>query len=198
MCAMPITGATVVGAKFADGVVLAAERRGSYGYFIASTSVRKVFPITKRIGLASAGLIADMQALVRELTAIARFRELQEGRPVSVRSIAKLTSILLYQNRLFPLFTQTVVGGYDEGPQLFSLDPLGSLLSDDYVAVGTGAEVALGILESEYRKGMSKEECVELVVKAIKSAIRRDAASGNGIDILVITKDGVEERRIDL
>jgi len=58
--------------------------------------------------------------------------------------------------------------------------------------------MAIGVLESEYRKDMSEEEAKALVIKAIKSAIQRDAASGDGIDLLIITKNGMKEETIKL
>jgi len=106
-------------------------------------------------------------------------------------------SNLLFARRLFPLITQTVVGGMDEeGPSLYVLDVLGSNIPDKYTAVGSGAEIAIGVLQERYKDGMTVEEGKELVTGAIKSAISRDAMSGDGIDFLVITKDGIKEESI--
>ena len=189
-----IPGATTVGVVFSDGLILASEKRVSYGSLIVSRVGKKVFKITDRIGAACAGLVSDMQILVREVEAYANLFNLDAGRPMSVRSGAKVMSNLLFVRRLFPLITQTVVGGIDEeGPSLYVLDVLGSVMPDKYAVVGSGAEIAMGVLEEGYKDGMSSSEAKDLVVRAVKSAVSRDVMSGDGIDFLIITKDGISE-----
>jgi proteasome beta subunit len=191
---MYIPGATTVGVVFADGLILASEKRVSYGYLVVSRVGKKVFKIADHIGAACAGLVSDMQILVREVEAYASLFNLDAGRPMSVRSAAKVMSNLLFVRRLFPLITQTIVGGMDEeGPSLYALDVLGSLMPDKYAVVGSGAEIAIGVLEEGYKDGVSLEEAKDLVVRAVKSAVSRDVMSGDGIDFLVITKDGISE-----
>jgi len=191
-----IGGATAVGLVFKRGVILAAEKRMAYGSFIAAKRVRKVFKITDKVGAACAGWMADMQEVVRELQYIIRLRSLELSVEPSVSSIAKLTSVLLRQNRLYPLMTQIIIGGYVREPKVFSLDPLGSLLEDKYVAVGSGGEIAIGLLESEYQEEINLEKAKNLVLRAIKSAIERDAISGDGVDFLIITDDSTFEETI--
>jgi proteasome beta subunit len=135
-----------------------------------------------------------MQVLIREAEAYVNLFRLDAGRPISVRSTAKLMSNLLFNRRLGPLITQTIVGGIDdEGPSLYSLDPLGSVLPDKYTVVGSGTEIAIGVIEDGFKENMSAQEAKELVVKAMKSAISRDIMSGDGTDFLIITKDGIQE-----
>ena len=190
-------GATTVGLVCSDGVILAAEKRVSYGYYIMSRAGKKVFKITDRIGAACAGLVSDMQILVREVGAYARLYEYEVGRPMSVRAAAKLMSNILFAQRLFPLLTQTIVGGIDEeGPVLYVLDPLGSVVPDKYAAVGSGAEIAMGVLEADYKDGIAVSDGRELALKAIRSAISRDAISGDGVDVLLITPEGPREESI--
>ncbi|MEM2577179.1 MAG: archaeal proteasome endopeptidase complex subunit beta [Candidatus Bathyarchaeia archaeon] len=192
-----IPGATTVGVVCSDGVVLASEKRFSYGYFVMSKTSKKVFKITDKIGAACAGMIGDMQILVKEAAAYLKLYSLEANIPISVRAAAKLIGNLLFQSRLYPYITQIIVGGIDEeGPKLFALDPLGSVIEDKYASVGTGAELAIGILEAEYKENLTIEEAKELVKKAIKAAVSRDAGSGNGIDILVITKNGIKEETV--
>jgi len=191
---MYIPGATTIGVTFEDGVILASEKRVSYGYLIVSKVGKKVFKITEQIGAASAGLVSDMQVLIREVEAYGKLFSLDVGRPISVRSAAKLMSNLLFYRRLAPLITQTIVGGMDaEGASLYSLDPLGSVLPDKYTVVGSGTEIAMGVIEEGYRENMIVEDAKELVVRAMKSAISRDIMSGDGIDFLIITKNGIQE-----
>lgn len=189
-----IPGATTVGVVCEGGVILASEKRVSYGYLVVSKGGKKVFKITDRIGAACAGLVSDMQILVREVEAYANLYSLEVSRPISVRSAAKLMSNLLFNRRLAPLITQTIVGGTDsEGTSLYVLDILGSVIPDKYAVVGSGTEIAMGALEEGYREDMTMEEGKNLVVRAVKSAISRDVMSGDGIDFLLITKDGTHE-----
>jgi proteasome beta subunit len=189
-----VPGATTVGVVCADGVILAAEKRVTYGNFVMSRGGKKVFKITNRIGAACAGLVGDMQILTREVEAQANLFSMEVGRPISVRATAKLMANILFNRRYAPLITQTIVSGLDdEGASLYVLDVLGSLIPDNYAVVGSGTEIAVGVLEDAYKDGMTLAEAKPLVTRAIKSAISRDAMSGDGIDFLIIAKDGVAE-----
>jgi proteasome beta subunit len=189
-----VPGATTIGVVCADGVILASEKRVTYGSFVMSKGGKKVFKITDRIGVACAGLVGDMQILTREVEAQANLFSMEVGRPISVRAASKLMANILFNRRYAPLITQTIVGGLDdEGTSLYVLDVLGSLIPDKYAAVGSGTEIAVGVLEEGYKEGMRLEEAKALVTRAIKSAISRDAMSGDGIDFLLITKDGIAE-----
>jgi proteasome beta subunit len=190
-------GATTVGVVFKGGVLLASEKRVTYGYFVMSKGGKKVFKITDRIGVACAGLVGDMQILAKEMEAQANLFSMDTGRKITVRAASKLLANVLFNRRYAPLFTQTIVGGLDEdGPALFVLDVLGSLIPDKYAAVGTGTEIAIGVIEEAYKETMTEEQTKDLVTRAIKSAISRDSMSGDGIDFLTITKDGVKEESI--
>jgi len=189
-----VPGATTIGVVCTDGVILASEKRVTYGHFVMSKGGQKVFKITNQIGVACAGLVGDMQILTREIEAQANLFSMDVGRPISVRAAAKLMANILFNRRYAPLITQTIVGGIDEeGPSLYVLDVLGSLLPDNYAAVGSGTEIAMGVLEDSYKENLSVAEAKKIVLKAIKSAISRDALSGDGIDFLIITKDGVKK-----
>ena len=192
-----IQGATTVGLVCSDGVVLASEKRVSYGRLVASTSGQKVFKLTDNVGLAFAGLMSDMQALVREASAYANLFRLEKNRPISTKALSKLISNMLFNRRMMPLLMETVVGGYDaDGPKLYSMDLAGSLIPDDFLAAGSGAQIAIGVLEADYNKEMNCEQGIDLAKKAIRSAIARDAISGDGIDVLVFRKDSSAEESI--
>ncbi|MCS7142712.1 MAG: proteasome subunit beta [Aigarchaeota archaeon] len=188
----PFPGATTLGITGDNVVVLASEKRLSYGYFVVSKNVRKVFQITPKIGVACAGLIADMQNLVREARAVINLYRIEGRREPLVNTVAKTLSNHLFSSRFFPYLAESIVGGVDStGVHVIVLDPLGSMIEDDFAVVGTGAEIAVGVIESNYRKGMNGQELYELACKALKAAMIRDSASGNGIDVLVIGRDGV-------
>jgi proteasome beta subunit len=186
-------GATAVGISYQDGIVLGAEKRVSYGNFLVNKSTKKTFSVTNEVGAACAGMIADMQVLVRQVVALAKIRKLETRRNVAPNSIAKLMSVIMFERRFFPLLTQVIVGGIGIKSEIYTLDPLGSVLPDDYAAVGTGAEMALGILDSEYRHNISEEKAKDIAIKSIKSSIQRDSSSGDGIDLLFITTKGSRE-----
>lgn len=185
-------GATAIGIRGEGFVVLAAEKRVSYGGFVVSKSGKKVYKITDYLGIAMAGLFADMQAISKILKAEMEYHSLMMGKRMSVRAAAKLLANILYANKYFPLLSETLIGGIelDGVARLYVMDPVGSLIEDDYAAIGSGAPIAIGILENGYSKDMDAESARKLAITAIRAAIERDAISGDGIDLLVI-------RRID-
>ena len=189
-----VPGATTIGVVCKDAVILASERRVSYGYFVMSKSGKKVFQITDSIGAACAGLVADMQALTKEVAVYLRLYSFERDRLASVKSAAKVMASLLFERRLYPYLAQTIVGGVDdEGPSLYVLDPLGSVIDDKFASVGSGSEIAVGVLEAEYKEGLTAEQGKELVKKAAKAALARDIGSGNGLDFMTITRSGIKE-----
>jgi proteasome beta subunit len=187
-------GATAVGITYNDGVLLAAEKRVSYGNFVVNKNTKKTFDVTDHVGAACAGMVADMQVLVRQVSALSKIRKLETRRNVEPNSVAKLMSVIMFERRYFPLLTQVVVGGVTTGkPEIYTLDPLGSVLPDRYAAVGTGAEMALGVMDAEFSEDLDEEKATNLALKAIRSSIQRDSASGDGIDMLIINKNGKSE-----
>ena len=193
MSYMYMPGATAVGISFNDGIVLASERRIEYGNFLVSKSTKKTFPLTPNVAAACAGLVADMQLLSLQIKALAKIRKMEIKRDVPPNSIAKMMSNLMYERRFFPLLTQVIVGGLVDKPSIYTLDPLGSVLPDEYAAVGTGAEMALGVLDQSYKEKLTEKEAVDLAIKSIRAATMRDSFIGDGIDVLVINKQGTKE-----
>ncbi len=186
-------GATAVGITYDGGVVFASEKRIAYGNFLVSKSTKKTFQLTPKVGAACAGLVADMQILSLQIAALAKIRKMEIKRDVPPNTIAKMMSNMMYERRFFPLLTQVIVGGVVDKPAIYTLDPLGSVLPDDYAAVGTGAETALGVLDPQFKENMTEKDAIELAKKAVKSAILRDSFSGDGIDVLVINSQGSKE-----
>jgi proteasome beta subunit len=187
-------GATTIGLVFDHGVILTSEKRVTYGSMIMSKTGKKVFRIADQVGVACAGLVSDMQILAREVEAQGKLFTYDVKRPMPAKAAAKLMSNVLFNRRMVPLLTQTIVGGMDgKRPAIYVLDVLGSLLPDQYAAVGSGAQMAMGVLEQGFKEKMSLQDAKKLILKAMKSAIRRDVMSGDGMDILIITKDGIRE-----
>jgi proteasome beta subunit len=186
-------GATAVGITYNNGVLLASERRISYGNFVVNKNTKKTFTVTDHVGAACAGMVADMEVLVRQVSALSKIRRLETRRDIQPNSVAKLMSVIMFERRYFPLLTQVIVGGITNRPEIYTLDPLGSVLPDKYAAVGTGAEMALGIMDADYSESLDEEKASALALRAIRSSIQRDSASGDGIDMLIINKDGKKE-----
>jgi proteasome beta subunit len=193
-----LPGATAVGIAYKDGVVLGAERRITLGSFVRSKSGKKVFKVTETVGAVCAGMVADMQNLVKEVGVYSKLKELEARKALKPNSVAKLMSTLMFQNRYAPLLTQVILGGVGDKPIVYVLDPLGSVISDQYATVGTGEETAIGVVEAGYSPAMTQKEARDLLVTSIKAAVARDAMSGNGIDILTIDKTGIKEEGLNL
>ena len=191
-----IHGTTTVGLIAGDNVVLAADKRATAGTLIASRRVKKIVKITDRAAMTVSGLVADAQALADLLREEARFYYLTHGVQLSIRGLATLLSNILFSSKWFPYMVQLIVGGYDVKPRLYTLDPYGSITEDDYTATGSGSPIAYGVLEDNYRQGLSVEEAIDIARKALKSAIMRDSATGDGIDVVIIGRDSYEERFI--
>ncbi|MCD6591243.1 MAG: archaeal proteasome endopeptidase complex subunit beta [Candidatus Aenigmarchaeota archaeon] len=186
------TGTTTVGLLGKDFVVLGAERKATMGYLVASKKAKKIIPLARHVGMTIAGSVGDAQALERYIKAEMRLYEIEEGRRMPIKAVATLVANILYSRSFFPYYVQLLVGGYDTKPRLFSFDPSGSVVEEDeYFSTGSGSVMALGVLEDKYVKDMDLDTAEKLVVRAIKSAVERDIASGgSGIDVAIITKDG--------
>lgn len=185
-------GTTTVGLVCKDGLVMASERRATMGNFVASRRAKKIYQISDKVGLTTAGSVGDAQFLTRLMKVETYLYNIRKEQEPSVKSIATMVSNLLNSTRFFPYLVQLIIGGVDEnGPTVFSLDPVGGAIEEeDIVATGSGSMTAYGVLEDRYASDLTVEQGVELVVRAITSAMKRDSASGDGIDVAKITKDG--------
>ncbi len=186
-----LKGTTTVGAVFHDYTILAADRRATSGHFIAHKKARKIHKIDAHAAVTIAGAVGDAQWLVEQLRIEAMNYRLSTSEPISIKSLATLASIILFQYRPI-LIVQMLAGGYDSnGSHLFSIDWLGTVTEETYTASGSGTPYAISILENGYDKKLDQESAVKLVVKAVRAAMRRDPGSGEGVDIAVISKEGV-------
>jgi proteasome beta subunit len=195
------TGTTTVGLICKDGVVLAAEKRSTMGYLVASKESEKILPVEDHIALTVAGVWGDAQTLARYLKAELKLFAIQNKRKISVRGATTLLSNILQGSKMFPFVVQLIVAGYDDsGPSIFTLDPIGGAEEEKrFFATGSGSPIALGVLEDRYKDGISVEEGTKIALQAIKSAIERDIASGGrAIDVAVITKDGIKITKHEL
>ena len=144
-------GTTTVGIKASDGVVLCADMRASAGYFIANNNTMKIQKIYDHAGLTLAGGVADAQNLTYILRYHANVHAVQKNENITIKSLARLCSLVFHQNRGYPFIADILLGGYDrDGPALFNVDMFGSVEEKSYVTTGSGSPVAYGLLEDEY------------------------------------------------
>ncbi|MHA2026271.1 MAG: proteasome subunit beta [Candidatus Thorarchaeota archaeon] len=192
------TGATVVGIKCSDGVVVATDSLITWGTHILSEKGIKAFKLTDTIVLASAGLTSDYQMLVNRLQAQIKLYELNQKKDITVKALSKMLANTLYSRRMAPLYVQTVVVGIDDsGPHLFSLDMGGSLIPDEFTATGSGTAPAFGVLEDAVKPDMTVKDAEAIAINAVKAGIARDAQSGGDIRVMSVTKSGVTERVVN-
>ncbi len=186
------TGTTTVGIIFDKGVILAADKRATMGYFIASKEVEKILLIGDRIAITTAGGVGDAQSLARLLRAELELYKHSHGQPMTIRGASTLLANILQGSKYFPYLVQIIVGGYDEKPRLFDVDLFGGLLEEKYTSTGSGSVVAYGLLDEGFREGMKEEEAIGLAVRAVRAAMKRDSASGEGVDVVSIKGESVK------
>ncbi len=184
-------GTTTVGLTTSDGVVLVSDKRATMGTLIAHKVVQKSFIIDKHLAATVAGAVGDAQALIRWMRAEARLYRMRKGEEINVQAISTLMGNVLFSSRYFPLIVQLIIGGVDKtGAKLYSLDPLGSAIEDRVIATGSGSPYAYGVLEDAYKENLDIDAATKVAVRAIRAALERDAMTGNGIDVIKITKEG--------
>lgn len=184
------TGTTTVGLVCKDGLVLASDRRATMGYFIASKDIDKIYPISDTIAMTIAGSVGDAQTLVRWMSAEVKLYELKHEKTITVEAAATLLANILSQYKYFPFFVQLLLGGMDEKARLFSVDMLGGITEEKMTSTGSGSPIAFGVLEEMYDEDRDIEFNLPIAAKAVSAAIKRDAGSGERIDLVVITKVG--------
>ncbi len=187
------TGTTTVGMVYNGGVLLASDTQSTAGY-IESRSERKIHKIADNIALTTAGVVGDIQAVVRFLKSEAKIYQMNNGH-ITVKGLATLLGNVLHGNRMFPLITSIIMGGYNKDSELFAIDPFGGISSGEkFFVTGSGGPLAMGVIESSYKENLSEKEAVELAKKAISTAQERDIYSGGRkIMVALIDKDGYRE-----
>lgn len=196
-------GTTTVGIITKEGIILAADKRASMGYLIADKNAKKIHKINKNTVMTFAGSVADSQMLLRYIKSQINLYKIRKGKEANVNAITTLFSHYIFANAhtFAPYQIQFIVGGHDSsGFHLYSLDMGGSKMeSNNFTSTGSGSPMAYGVLEDQYKKNMTLNNGIKLAVKAITTAIKRDLATGNGITLVVIDKNGanfLDEKKI--
>ena len=189
-----LKGTTTIGLVCKDGVVLATERRATAGNLIANKMTQKLFKIDGNIGVTVAGLVGDAQVLARYLKAEVALYRLRRGAQLTAEGAATLLANILNGNRMFPYYAWLILGGVDaKGGHVYSVDPAGGSIEDKFVSVGSGSTFAYGILEEGYSRDMSVADGVDLAIRGLTAAMKRDSASGDGYIVNTITTKEYKE-----
>lgn len=187
-------GTTTIGVVCKDGVILASDTRVTMGYFVAHHKGKKIYQIDEHLAMTIAGNVADAQKAVDILKANARLYQLNYERPMPVNTAARVLANLLFSTRYAPLVTQVLVGGVDDtGPHVYNIDPFGSVTAEKCISTGSGSPIALGVLEDKYKEDVKIKDFTPIVVRAVKSAMKRDTASGDSFDVFIIDENGANE-----
>ena len=187
-------GTTTVGIITKHGIVLAADKRASMGYLVADKNAKKIHKINDNTVMTFAGSVADSQMLLRYIKSQLALYTVRKNKEANVNAIATLFSHYIFTNAhsFSPYQIQFIVGGKDNsGFHLYSLDMGGSKMeSDDFTSTGSGSPIAYGVLEDNFKENMSLDDTIKLAIKAISTAIKRDLATGNGMNVVVINDKG--------
>lgn len=194
------TGTTTVGIVCKDGIVLAADKRSTADHFIADKRAKKIFKITDNIAVTTAGVVSDVQLILKLTRAELKLKTIRTKTLPSVKEAANLFASIVYENirKFSPILgiSSFIIAGKD--PQGFAMYEIGidGSVSEmkDYVTTGAyGSFIAYGILENEWNQNISIEEGRKMALKVVATAIKRDSSVGDGIDIVIIDKSGVGE-----
>ncbi|HDI72922.1 MAG TPA: archaeal proteasome endopeptidase complex subunit beta [Candidatus Altiarchaeales archaeon] len=188
-----LKGTTTIGLTCSNGIVFVTDKRASWGTFVASKRAKKAFKINDIVGATVAGSVGDAEALMRLMQAEAALYEMNNKEKMSAKAVATLMANILQGSKVFPYLVQVLVGGMDEKATLFTLDPIGGLIEEKMAASGSGSPMAYGVLELEYSEERSVEENIPIALKAMTSAMGRDTATGDGINLVTITEEGFKE-----
>lgn len=195
------TGTTTLALKFKEGVILASDRQATTYY--KTSKIQKIFMLTKEenlIGISIAGSAGDAINLVDLMRSELQFYRFENGYQPSVKTTSSLLSSIMYNNyrRYQPYYVQFIIGGIDkDGSHIFNMDMIGSMSEENFVSTGSGSLLALSKLEDAWKDDLTRDDGKSLAIRAIKIAATRDLYTGYGIDLLIITKDGVERDRIE-
>jgi proteasome beta subunit len=165
--------------------------RASAGEGISNPPPLPLPPLAPPAGLPLAGGVADAQNVTDMLRYHSNIHRIEKQEYLPIKSIARLASLIFFQNRYYPFIADILVGGYDNlGPSLYNIDMFGSLDKKTFVTTGSGSPVAYGLLESEYRDGLTVEEGKVIALRAVKAAITRNIGTGDGINVAIIDQKG--------
>ncbi|WP_137288154.1 archaeal proteasome endopeptidase complex subunit beta [Natronorubrum halophilum] len=186
------TGTTTVGITTDEGVVIATDMRASLGgRFVSNKNVQKVEQIHPTAALTLVGSVGGAQSFIRSLRSEVNLYEARRDEQMSIPALATLAGNFARGGPFQAI--NPILGGVDEaGSHVYSIDPAGGVMADDYTVTGSGMQLAYGLLENEYADDLSLSDARSVAARAVKSAVERDTGSGNGVFLAEITGDGVD------
>ncbi len=193
------TGTTTVGLVCKDGVVLAADMRATAGTMIVDKRAEKVHVLTDDFAATIAGSVSEAQLLIKLIRAELKLKEMKTQKQPTAKEAANLLGGLLYSSirrmAMFPSVAHFLLGGRDSsGVHLYDLFPDGSVTKiRDFISSGSGSVFAYGVLETHYTPGLTCAEGIKIATLAVNTALQRDSASGNGINIVIVNREGIKK-----
>jgi len=194
------TGTSLVGLVCKDGVVMASDRRVTMGgQLVSEKDFRKTIQVNDYLVMSIAGTVSDAQVSLRMITAQLKIKELQDKKRPTISECANFLATMKFQNirrpSMIPPIVANLISGFDEDGKvtLYNVTPDGAIKEiENYDASGSGMQYIWGLLERQYKPDLTIEQGIELAIESIKSSSERDTASGNGIDVFTITKEGIK------
>ncbi|AJU05323.1 Pup1p [Saccharomyces cerevisiae YJM1418] len=180
------TGTTIVGVKFNNGVVIAADTRSTQGPIVADKNCAKLHRISPKIWCAGAGTAADTEAVTQLIGSNIELHSLYTSREPRVVSALQMLKqhLFKYQGHIGAYL---IVAGVDPtGSHLFSIHAHGSTDVGYYLSLGSGSLAAMAVLESHWKQDLTKEEAIKLASDAIQAGIWNDLGSGSNVDVCVM------------
>ncbi|WP_010479155.1 archaeal proteasome endopeptidase complex subunit alpha [Thermococcus zilligii] len=181
-------GATAVGVKWKDGVVLAVEKRIT-SRLIEPSSYEKIFQVDDRIAAAPSGIIADARVLVDRARLEAQIYRLTYGEPVPltvlVKKICDLKQAHTQYGGVRPFGAALLMAGVNDKPELYETDPSGAYFEWKAVAIGSGRNTAMAIFEEHYRDDLDMDGAIKLAIMALAKTLEEPSAEG--IEVAYIT-----------
>jgi len=195
------TGTSIVGIVCKDGIVIASDKQTTLGeLMVANKDTLKIIKVNDYFVAAEAGVVSDTQLMIKLVRAELKLKELKSKSRPTIKEASNLMGMLVYNNirKFSPILgiTAFITAGIEEDGtfSLFSLDPTGAVTEvKDYYANGSGMTFIFGFLERKYKENLSIQEGVEIAIESLKSSTQRDLASGYGIDVFTITKEGIKQ-----
>ncbi|ELZ09619.1 archaeal proteasome endopeptidase complex subunit beta [Natrinema thermotolerans] len=186
------TGTTTIGITTDEGVVIATDMRASLGgRFVSNKNVQKVEQIHPTGALTLVGSVGGAQSFISTLRAEVNLYESRRDEPMPIEALATLAGNFARGGPFRAI--NPILGGVDsEGSHVYSIDPAGGVMADDYTVTGSGMQLAYGLLEQEYEDDLSLADAKSVAARAIKSAVERDTGSGNGVFLAEVTGEGVD------
>ena len=188
-------GTTTMAIICSDGVAMGADVRATYGTYISSSEAIKIYKIDDNLGMTIAGGVGDAEYLVKVIKMQSELYKMDESKPMTPTSATSILSLILQENKMMPYYVELILGGMNKDkPEIYNIDPVGGYTKESkFTSTGSGSIAASGYLESIYTETMTTQEAAKHVVKALKIAMKRDTATGDGMRIVAITKKGYKE-----